>query len=166
MWLDVIKRIEQAALGPIYGLVMWLRSGMWRIWRPMLMGVRVLIVCDGTVLLIRHRHGRQPWALPGGGIERYERMDEAARREAREETGAIVRVERLLGMYERFGEGISNYVAVFICAPLSEPDPPRSLEIAEARFFPLDCLPDGADSGTRRRIAEYLAGEHGITRIW
>jgi len=66
MWMDAIKRIEQAALSPIYGLAMWLRSSMWRLWRPMLMGVRVLIVCDGAVLLIRHRHGRQPWALPGG----------------------------------------------------------------------------------------------------
>jgi len=40
--------------------------------------VRALIVRDGAVLLIRHRHGLRPWALPGGGVERYERMEEAA----------------------------------------------------------------------------------------
>jgi ADP-ribose pyrophosphatase YjhB (NUDIX family) len=160
------QRIEQAALGPIYALAIWLRDGVWRLRRPTLVGVRALIVRDGAVLLVRHRHGARPWALPGGGVERYERMAEAARREAREETGAIVRVERLLGMYERFGDGISNYVAVFVCAPLSEPRPPRSLEVAEARFFPLDRLPTGADLGTCRRVAEYLAGEHGITQMW
>ena len=166
MLTKLTKQIEQAALGPIYALIMRLRARVWSLRRPMLIGVRALIVRDGMVLLIRHRHGRRPWALPGGGVERYERMEESARREVREETGAAVRIERLLGMYERFGDGISNYIVVFVCTPLDDPHPPRSLEIAEARFFPLDRLPDGADDGTRRRVAEYLAHECGITRMW
>jgi 8-oxo-dGTP diphosphatase len=164
--MGLVKQIEQAAFRPIYQLAIWLRSGVWRLRQPMLIGVRALIVYDGAVLLIRHRSGKQPWALPGGGVERNERLAEATRREAHEETGAPVRIDRLLGVYERFGDGISNYVAVFICIPLGEPRPPRSLEIAEARFFPLDRLPAGADAGTRQRVAEYLAGERGITRMW
>ena len=164
--MRLVKRIEQAALGPIYQVAIWLRGSVWRLRRPTLIGVRALIVLDGAVLLIRHRSGKQPWALPGGGVERNERLAEAARREAREETGAPIRVERLLGMYERFGDRISNYVAVFVCTPLGEPRLPRSLEIAEARFFPLDRLPARADAGTRRRVAEYLTGERGITRLW
>jgi 8-oxo-dGTP diphosphatase len=164
--MRLVKQIEQAALGPIYQLMIWLRGGVWRLRRPTLIGVRALIVRDGAVLLIRHRSGKQPWALPGGGVERNERLAEAAWREAREETGAPIRVERLLGVYERFGDRVSNYVAVFVCTPLGEPRPPRSLEIAAARFFPLDRLPAGAEAGTRRRVAEYLAGERGITRIW
>jgi 8-oxo-dGTP diphosphatase len=164
--MRLVKQIEQAALGPIYRLAIWLRGGSWRIRRPLLIGVRALIVRDGAVLLIRHRSGRYPWALPGGGVERNERLAEAARREAREETGVPIRVERLLGVYERFGDGISNYIAVFVCIAFGEPQPPRSLEIAEAHFFPLESLPAGTDAGTRRRVAEYLAGERGITRIW
>jgi len=128
--------------------------------------VRALIVRNGTVLLIRHRSGKYLWELPGGGVERNERLAEAARREAHEETGAHIRVENLLGIYDRFGDHISNYVAVFVCTTFDEPRPPRSIEIAEARFFPLNRLPNGADAGTRRRVAEYLADERGITRIW
>jgi 8-oxo-dGTP diphosphatase len=164
--MRLVKQIEQAALGPIYRLAIWLRGYSWRIRRPLLIGVRTLIVRDDVVLLIRHRSGQYPWALPGGGVERNERLGEAARREACEETGMPIRVEYLLGMYERFGGGISNYIAVFVCIALGEPQPPRSLEIAEARFFPLEHLPAGADAGTRRRVAEYLAGERGITRTW
>ena len=164
--MRLVKQIEQAALGPIYRLAIWLRGVSWRIRRPLLIGVRALIVRDSAVLLIRHRSGKQPWALPGGGVERNERLVEAAWREAREEAGVPIRVERLLGVYERFGDGISNYIAVFVCIALGEPQPPRSLEIAEARFFPLESPPAGTDAGTRRRVAEYLAGEHGITRIW
>src|SRR5439155_6843893 len=139
--MRLVKWLEQAALGPIYQLAIWLRGGVWRLRRPTLLGVRALIVRDGAVLLVRHRSGRQPWALPGGGVERSERLAEAARREAREETGAAVRVEGLLGVYDRFGDRISNYVAVFVCTALGEPRPPRSLEIAEARFFTLERLP-------------------------
>src|SRR5262245_52741760 len=141
MW--VVKQIEQAALGPIYRLAIWLRSGSWRIRRPILIGVRALIVRDGAVLLIRHRSGSYPWSLPGGGVERNERLAEAAEREARKETGVYVRVEQLLGMYDRFGEQVSNYVAVFICTAVGVPSPPRSLEIAEARFFLFHRLPAG-----------------------
>jgi len=164
--MRLVKQIEQAALGPIYWLAIWLRGVAWRLRRPMLIGVRALIVRDGAVLLIRHRSGKQPWALPGGGVERNERLAEAARREAHEETGVLVRVELLLGVYDRIGDQISNYVAVFVCTALGEPHPPRSIEIAEARFFPFDRLPASTETGTRRRVAEYQADERGITRIW
>ena len=171
--MRLIMWIEQAALGPIYRLAIWLRAGVWRIRRPLLIGVRALIVHEGAVLLIRQRHGEPRWVLPGGGVERNERLAEAARREAREETGAVVRVERVLGVYDRFGDGVSNYIVVFVCAPLNpdewrggQPRTPRSLEIAEARFFPLGRLPASAGDGTRRRVAEYLAGEASINRMW
>jgi len=171
--MRLATQIEQAVLGPIYQLAIWLRGAVWRLRRPTLIGVRALIVYEGAVLLIRHRRGRPRWVLPGGGVERNERLAEAARREAREETGATVRVDQLLGVYDRFGDRVSNYIVVFVCTPLNvdqwpggDPRPPRSLEIAEARFFALGGLPAGAGAGTRRRVAEYLAGERGITRIW
>ena len=41
---------------------------------------------DGKVLLM-HRTDGQGWAFPGGGIEKGERPEQAARREVREETG-------------------------------------------------------------------------------
>jgi ADP-ribose pyrophosphatase YjhB (NUDIX family) len=163
MW----QAIERAALRPVYALAIWLRGRLWRLRRPVLVGVRALIVRDGRVLLIRHRSGVQPWSLPGGGVERYERLAEAACREAAEEAGVDVRVEELLGVYDHFGGGVTNYVAVFVCAPPSAaPNPPRSIEIAEARFFPLRALPRDADPGTRRRVAEYLAGERGVSKVW
>ncbi|KPV51825.1 hypothetical protein SE17_19005, partial [Kouleothrix aurantiaca] len=70
------QRFEQALLGPIYGSAMLMRSVVWRLRRPMLIGVRAVVMRNGEVLLIRHRAGRTPWALPGGGDERYERMAE------------------------------------------------------------------------------------------
>jgi ADP-ribose pyrophosphatase YjhB (NUDIX family) len=161
-----VKRIEQAILGPLYALAIGLRRVVWSLRRPVTVGVRALIIQGDTVLLVRHRAGPRPWGLPGGGVARYERLAEAAWREAHEETGVRVRVERLLGVYDSFHDGMSNYIAVFICAPLGALCPPRSLEIAEARFFPLGAPPIDIDPGSRRRIEEYRAGASGLARIW
>ena len=161
-----MRRIEQAILGPIYALAVALRRVAWGIRRPVAVGVRTLIVRDGAMLLVRHRAGRAPWGRPGGGVDRYERLAEAARREAMEETGVTVRIEWLLGIYDNFHDGFSNYIAVFVCTPLGEPRPPRSIEIAEARFFPLGAPPPDMDRGSRRRIDDYLAGGHGIAKAW
>jgi 8-oxo-dGTP diphosphatase len=161
-----VKHIDQAILGPLYALAVGLRRIVWALRRPVTVGVRAFIVRGDAVLLVRHRAGRRPWGLPGGGVARYERLAEAARREAHEETGVVVRIERLLGVYDSFHDGVSNYVAVFVCAPLGDPRPPRSLEIAEARFFPLQAPPADMDPGSRRRIEEYRAGAGGMAKTW
>jgi 8-oxo-dGTP pyrophosphatase MutT (NUDIX family) len=52
----------------------------------------VLLDENGRVLLARFEHrGRTWWAAPGGGLERAETHEEAARREVREETGLDLR---------------------------------------------------------------------------
>lgn len=50
---------------------------------------------DGRVLLVRQSHSGQ-WATIGGMIEVDERPEDAARREAREETGVEVELVRLV----------------------------------------------------------------------
>ncbi len=57
------------------------------IFRPIRMGVRVMMLQDGRVWLVRQTY-MPGWFMPGGGIKKSETLDEAARREAREETGA------------------------------------------------------------------------------
>lgn len=67
---------------------------------PKLM-VDVVIPSERGVVLIRR--GSEPyqgqWALPGGFVEVGETVEEAAVREAAEETGLAVEVARLVGVY-------------------------------------------------------------------
>ena len=52
-----------------------------------------VVIRDGQVLMVRHVHdGRDYWTLPGGGMDKHETAQEAAKREVLEETG--LRIEQ------------------------------------------------------------------------
>ena len=61
-----------------------------------------VIVRDGNrVLLVKRKNNpfKGKWALVGGFVEYGEKVEEAAKRECREETGLEVELERLVGVY-------------------------------------------------------------------
>lgn len=135
-----------------------------RLLRPVTLGVRVLLISEGRVVLVEHTY-RPGWFLPGGGLKRGETLEAAARREAREETGATIGELKLLGLYSNFREAPSDHIAVFACDDftLHAVDDP---EIARVQAFPVDDLPDGLSPGTSRRIAEYLSGNFPVVARW
>jgi len=75
-----------------------------------MVGVSALIVRDGLVLLVRR--GKEPftgfWSLPGGRVEPGETMQDAVKREVREETGLDIEVGdeagRVAGVVAFFAE--------------------------------------------------------------
>ena len=62
-----------------------------------------------------------------------------------------------LGTYTYFGEQKSDHNALFLCTDFTV-NWKEDREIAEARFFPLDALPDGLSAGHRKRLEEYRTG--------
>jgi 8-oxo-dGTP pyrophosphatase MutT (NUDIX family) len=126
------------------------------IFRPKALGVRVMLIKDGQVLLVRQTY-LPGWFMPGGGVKRGETLEQAIRREAYEEIGAKMGKLTLLGAYTHFGEFKSDHSVLFHCADFTFSGK-QDREIAEVRFFPLDALPDGLLTGHRRRLEEYRAG--------
>jgi len=142
------------------------RRAWWRVSRPFSLGALALVVDgEGRVLLVELTY-RRGWYLPGGGVRKREGLDEAARRELREEVGVVPTGPlRLQGVYWNFKDSRSDYVAVFVVESWTR-EPARSLEIAADRFFALDDLPDGVSPPARRRIEEFAAGASGVFDAW
>jgi mutator protein MutT len=89
-----------------------------------LVGVGAVVVEEGRVLLVRR--GREPlkgqWSLPGGLVETGESLEDAVRREVREETGLAIRPLGVLEIFERImrdteGKPEYHYVLIdYVCA--------------------------------------------------
>lgn len=137
--------------------LMWTGAKLyWRVFRPLTLGVKVLLVQDGQVLLVRHSY-QDGWFLPGGGVQRGETVETAVHREAREELGATMINVRLMGVFSNVREYKNDHVIVFVCEAFTIAGA-DSEEIAEVRFFPLRQLPPSISEGTRRRVADYVTG--------
>jgi 8-oxo-dGTP diphosphatase len=68
-------------------------------------GTSAIVACvdaAGRVLLVKQNAGpfAGSWLLPGGNVERHERVEDTARRELMEETGYRVQDLRLVALYE------------------------------------------------------------------
>jgi 8-oxo-dGTP pyrophosphatase MutT (NUDIX family) len=140
---------------------MWLRLLLgrlfWRLFQPITLGSRCLVLDAEMVLLVRHSYG-SAWYLPGGAVEKGETLAEAARREVREECGIEVGDLTLLGIYYSHAEGKHDHVAIFVAQGFTGTPRAQSAEIDRLEFVPLRDLPADTSPATRRRVEEYLSG--------
>jgi ADP-ribose pyrophosphatase YjhB (NUDIX family) len=137
----------------------------WRVLRArhatFLVATQIVVRDDqGRVLLLRHRlwpPGRE-WGLPGGYANAGETLEDAARREVREETGLDVEVGRVVRI--RSGFRFRVEVAFAGEARGGELRLDRR-EVLEARFLAPSQLPDAVMPEHREligRLAEWIEG--------
>jgi 8-oxo-dGTP pyrophosphatase MutT (NUDIX family) len=116
------------------------------------------------VLLCLHGKGRF-WVQFGGHLEREDRtLAEAARREAREESGIadleLLRDE-LVDLDRHDLHGGFSCAAHWDVGFVAIADPATATTVSDesddVRWFAVDALPDGTASGLRRRLASVLA---------
>ncbi|HEU5214873.1 MAG TPA: NUDIX hydrolase [Gaiellaceae bacterium] len=118
------------------------------------------------VAAIRPRGKKRVWALPKGHIDPGETAAETALREVREETGVEGRLVEKLGdvryvytaSYEGgSGERVFKVVSFFLCRAgrgrIGEIDEAMRLEVAEARWLPLDEAPRLLSYDGERKMA-------------
>lgn len=105
-------------------------------------GVGVAVVDGGRILLVQRGRdpGRGLWAVPGGKVDFGETLVEAARREAREETGMEVDVGGVLWAGESVGPGDPpawHYVLVDFLATRLSGEPEAADDADEVGWFTL-----------------------------
>jgi len=113
---------------------------LWAFHNKFIVGTRGIIINDKEeVLLLRHSYWIANWGLPGGYAKRRETMEEALQREVREETGYTIEVQDIEHIESGHRTRISIvYSGILIGGSLKL----DKHEVLEARFFPLDQLPE------------------------
>ncbi len=135
-----------------------------RLRRPMTLGVRGLVVReDGQILLVRHTYVPGLF-LPGGGVERGETVETALDRELREEAGVALHGSPVLaGVFSNHLNFPNDHVILYRVTPDAwTPCPTDNAgEIAELVWCDPAGPPEDVTPGTRRRLAEHVAGRSG-----
>jgi nucleoside triphosphatase len=120
---------------------------------------------DGQVLLTKSSKWRNRFTLPGGHVELGETVEEALKREIREEVGLEVRPIRFLLMQEAiFSEEFfkpKHFIFLdYLCeAETAEVKMDGDEVQASVWVDPGKALEMDVDSFTRRTISRYLEGE-------
>jgi ADP-ribose pyrophosphatase YjhB (NUDIX family) len=134
------------------------------------LGAASVILDDhGRILLVKHAYGELNWELPGGGGEARESAEQTARREAREEVGVELHIDRLAGVYWEPEKDAHHFV--FLARSKDEAGVHDHTEITEIGWFEPRDLPRPMSDFTERRIADAVSGAvvgvHTIgPRIW
>ena len=116
-----------------------------------LIGVGVMLTRDNSLLLVKRKFDPDAgyWAIPGGHLDLGERTENAAEREAYEETGFIVKVSKLAGiidkiMYDDGGKVEYHYVLINYFVEQTEGDsdqePVPNSDALDAKFVNFDDL--------------------------
>lgn len=108
------------------------------------------------LVLIRRKNPPLGWALPGGFVDVGERLDLAAAREAREETGLEVQLVEQFFTYSDPSRDPRKHTLSTVFIGRAQGEPQGADDAAEAKAFPLDALPKELcfDHGTI--LADYL----------
>lgn len=150
-------------MGDLLPALWWRLAGtlqwhiIWMLHSKFMVGVTGVVLDDRRrVLLLRHRFWPAgSWGLPGGYARKRERLEDTLRREVREETGYVIQPAALLQVVSGYKLRVEvSYLARFLGGDLALD--PR--EVLEARFFPLDSLPDGV-LASQRRLIERIAAD-------
>lgn len=101
-----------------------------------------------TKILLVCRADNHKWVLPGGGMERGESIAECCIREAWEETGLVITVVQLMGVYSTphrvvaYETGRTKQAVAFVFeAIVVSGDPTPTAEMEKFGYFGLNDLP-------------------------
>ena len=101
------------------------------------LGSAVLVQHNGRLLLCMRDKEPQKgkWVLPGGKVEPFESIAEAAKRELLEETGLVIEVGKLVGVYEIIAPPDEHRVIVYSWGSVKAGELRPSSDSTQVRFF-------------------------------
>lgn len=123
-------------------------------------GVAVVVVEDGNVLLVQRGYGAKArlWCIPCGHVGWDEDIRDAATREVREETGLEVELGGVVAVHSNFWRAERQTVGVWFGGRRAGGELRPGDDAVDARYFPLNDLPDLAFPTDELVLAELASG--------
>lgn len=111
---------------------------------------------DRPIVLIERRNPPHGWAIPGGFVDVGEEVEQAALREAREETTLNVKLMVLLGVYSDPQRDRRGHTASVVYIAQAQGLPHAQDDAAAAGLFSPQSLPENLAFDHRLILADYL----------
>lgn len=118
--------------------------------------VDVIVEVGDRIVLVRRKHPPHGWAIPGGFIDAGERAQDAAVREALEETGLRVVLTELLGVYSDPARDPRRHTISTVYVGQARGTPAGGDDASEARLFGETDLPSPIAFDHERILADYF----------
>ncbi len=122
--------------------------------------VDIIIEIDKKVLLIRRKNEPFGWAIPGGFIDFGESAEDAAIREAKEETGLDITIEGLLGVYSKPNRDPRTHTISTVFYAKALGDIKAGDDALEAKLFGRNELPNDIVFDHRDILKDYFEKTH------
>lgn len=114
--------------------------------------VRVLVFNEeGKLLMVKEKQDGL-WAVPGGWCDVFESSSESGRKEVKQEAGLDVKIERILGVFQRerykdYPTLVSEYVHYY-CGSILGGELKHNHETLDVGFFDINELPELSKKNT------------------
>jgi 8-oxo-dGTP diphosphatase len=120
-----------------------------------LLAADIIIEVDHKIVLIERKNFPFGWALPGGFVEVGEPVEEAALREAVEETSLTVELTALLGVYSRPDRDPRGHTVTVVYVGRAYGAPKADDDASNVALFTPDDLPQPLAFDHAQVLADY-----------
>jgi 8-oxo-dGTP diphosphatase len=118
--------------------------------------VDIIIEIGNRIVLIERKNEPKGWALPGGFVDYGERLEDAAIREAFEETSILISELKLLGCYSDPARDSRQHTISTVYIATGSGLPEAGDDAADAILFRPEKLPQNLCFDHERIIRDYL----------
>jgi 8-oxo-dGTP diphosphatase len=117
--------------------------------------VDIIIELKGGIVLIERKNAPFGWAIPGGFVDYGESLEDAARREALEETSLSVKLKQLLYTYSNPNRDPRRHTISTVFIATSEGKPIAADDARDLMVTPINKLPNNLAFDHAQILADY-----------
>lgn len=122
--------------------------------------VDIIIEKQTGIVLIKRKNPPEGWALPGGYVDYGESLEDAAIREAKEETGLSVHLVRQFHTYSAPERDLRHHTISTVFVAHAEGDAQARDDAEDVGIFGQDNLPTPIAFDHRAIIYDYFTGRY------